>query len=176
MKRLQQIAEQIEAQSQPPVDLWNPENVGSIDIRIDANGLWFHEGDRIQRDKLVVLFASILWYEQGQHYLVTPAEKLAIEVEDVPFLIHQIEYVDGTWVAVTNTHEQIIISESHPVVLREFDGQRLPYVKVRYDLWARVNRSVYYHLVSEAVDSDTNGEAGELWLHSASYRFCVGVL
>ena len=172
MKRLQQIVEQIDAQSQAPVHLWKPSHIGSIDIRIDKNGFWFHEGDPIKRDKLVALFASILWFEQGQHYLVTPAEKLAIEVEDSPYLIHQMEHVDDTWVAISNTHEQIIISDDHPVILREFNGQWLPYVNVRYDLWARVNRSVFYHWVSDAVDDGSGG----LWLSSGRYRFKVGEL
>ena len=172
MTRLQQIAEQIDAQSLPPVHLWKPTHISSIDIRIDVNGFWFHEGDRIERDKLVALFASILWHEEGQYYLVTPAEKLAIDVEDTPFLIHQMEYVDNTWVAVTNTHEQIIIGETHPVTLREFNGQHLPYVNVRYDLWARVNRSVYYQWVEQALES--NAENGELSLNSGDYRFRIG--
>ncbi len=174
MSRLQQIVEQIDAQSQPPVHLWDPEYVGSIDINIDNNGAWFHEGGLISRDKLVCLFASILWFENGQHYLVTPAEKLAIDVADVPFLIHQMEHVDDTWVAVTNTHDQIIIGDENPVVLREFNGQWLPYINVRYDLWARVNRSVYYQWVSEAAEAAE--DETDLWLNSAAYRFRVGSL
>lgn len=174
MNRLQQIAEQIDAQSQPPVHLWKPEHVGKIDIRIDKNGVWYHEGDPIRRDKLVALFATILWFEDGQHYLVTPVEKLAIEVEDSPFLIHQMEHIEDAWVAVTNTHEKIIVGDQHPVILREFNGQDLPYVNVRYDLWARVNRSVYYHWVTEAVDAGERQD--ELWLNSAGYRFRVGAI
>ena len=173
MTRLEEIASQIDAQRQPPVHLWKPDAVGSIDMRIDINGFWFHEGEPILRDKLVNLFASILWFEDGQYYLVTPAEKLAIDVEDTPFLIHQMERVDDTWVAVTNTHEQIIIGDENPVTLREFGGHWLPYVNVRYDLWARLNRSVYYQWVIEALELAENktDEPSELWLQSGRYRF-----
>ena len=87
MTRLEEILQQIEGQQRPPVHLWKPESHGSIDMRIDGNGFWFHEGEPILREKLAHLFASILWFEDSQHYLVTPAEKLAIEVEDAPFLI-----------------------------------------------------------------------------------------
>lgn len=169
MNRLEHIAEQINLQNQPPVHLWKPKNQGVIDIRIDVNGFWFHEGEPILRDKLVALFASILWFENGQHFLLTPAEKLAIDVSDVPYVIHQMEWADKHWVAVTNTHEQIIISDEHPVTLREYQGQWLPYVNVRYDLWARVNRSVYYQWVVEAMD--LAGDSEDLWLSSGSYRF-----
>jgi hypothetical protein len=169
MNRLEHIAEQISLQQQPPVHLWTPDNVGVIDIKIDSNGFWFHEGEPILRDKLVGLFASILWFENNQHYLVTPVEKLAIDVIDVPFVIHQMEHVGDTWVAVTNTHEQVIIGDQHPVALREFQGQWLPYVNVRYDLWARLNRSVYYQWVTHAME--LAGDSDELWLSSGTYRF-----
>lgn len=165
MSRLKDIAEQIGKESQPPVHLWKPENIGEIDIRIDAQGFWFHEGDPISRATLVKLFASILWFENGQHYLVTPVEKLAIEVADSAYLIHQMEYVkeqgQQTWVAVTNTHEQIIVSAENPVELRIYQAQWVPYVNVRYDLWARVNRSVYYQWVSAAVDASASDSVGD---------------
>jgi hypothetical protein len=170
MTRLQEIAAQIEAKTQPPVNLWKPKEVGAIDIRIDSNGFWFHEGEPILRDKLVALFASILWHENDQYYLVTPAEKLSIVVEDTPFLIHQMERADDKWVAVTNTHEQVIIGDQHPVTLRQYQGHWLPYVNVRYDLWARLNRSVYYQWVIEAMEL-AGEDSDDLWLQSGSYRF-----
>lgn len=170
MTRLEEIADKIDSQPRPPVHLWKPKEVGSIDMRIDINGVWFHEGEPILRDKLVLLFASILWFENGQHYLVTPAEKLAIEVDDTPFLIHQMEFVDNAWVAVTNTHEYVIIGDQNPVTLREYQGHWLPYVNVRYDLWARLNRSVYYQWVIEAMEL-AGDDTDELWLQSDGYRF-----
>lgn len=167
MNRLTEIVDQIDQQSQPPVHLWKPEHEGDIDIRIDANGVWFHEGEPILRDKLVRLFASILWCEHGQHFLVTPAEKLAITVEDAPYVMQQMEHVDDAWVAITNTHEQVIIGESHPVELRQYQGQWVPYVNIRYDLWGRVNRSIYFQWVSDAMDDDG------LTLSSQGYVFAV---
>jgi hypothetical protein len=172
MNRLKEIAAQIDQQSFPPVHLWEPQNVGEIDMRIDAQGFWFHEGSPIQREKLVQLFASILWCEDGQHYLVTPVEKLAIEVEDSAYVVHQMEHVGDTWVAVTNTHEQVIVSEQNTVQLRQYQGQWVPYVNVRYDLWARVNRSIYYQWVSEAMQQQTSSD-GPLNLRSGGYCFEV---
>lgn len=176
MERLESIAEQIEKQRNPPVHLWHPENEGTIDIRINSQGFWFHEGDPIQREELVRLFASILWFEQGQHYLVTPVEKLAIEVEDVPFIVQQMEHVrendEEYWVAVSNTHEQIIIGANHPVELRQYQGELVPYVRVRYELWGRVNRSIYYQWVTAAMERQTDEQA-PLLLSSDGYEFEV---
>ena len=172
MNRLKQIAEQIDAQSTPPVHLWKPEHVGEIDIKIDSNGFWFHEGEPIERDKLVRLFASILWFEEGQHYLVTPVEKLAIEVEDAAFVVHQMEQADDAWVVVTNTHESIIVSQQNPVELRKYQGQWIPYVNIRYDLWARVNRSLFVQWVDIALEQQVAGESN-LLLNSQGYTFEV---
>lgn len=172
MNRLQQIAEQIEQRRQPPVHLWKPQQTGSIDIQIDAQGFWFHEGDPIERQELVNLFASILWYENQQHYLVTPVEKLALKVADVPFIIHQAERIEGNWVVVTNNHEQLVIGQDHPVELRLFQRQWVPYINVRYDLWARVNRSIYYQWASSAVSARDDEEAACL-LQSGDYTFEV---
>ncbi len=174
MNRLQQIINAIEEQTQPPVDQWRPERVGEIDIHIDSNGNWTHEGGHFERQSLVSLFASILWHESGEYYLVTPAEKLRIVVDDVPFLIQQAELADGAWVVTTNVSEQVVISHANPVELREYQGVLLPYVRVRYDLWARVNRSIYFHWVDAALTEQDNApSSNSLELVSGDYRFEV---
>jgi len=172
MSRIQEIAAQISQQSTPPVHLWKPAEVGEIDIFINAQGEWFHEGDLIERDQLVRLFASILWFEKNSYYLVTPVEKLKIQVADVPFLVHQAEQVERSWAVVTNVHQQIIISEQNPVALRMYEGQALPYINVRYDLWARVNRSIYFQWVTLAMDSPQESD-NVLRLSSDDYAFDV---
>lgn len=170
MSRLQEIVEAIAKQKSPPVHLWKPENEGEIDIRIDANGLWFHEGEQITRDALVRVFASILWAEDGRHYLVTPVEKLKIEVEDAPYVIQQAELADGKWVVTTNTHEQLIVGVDHPVQLRDYRGQPLPYVNVRYDLWARLSRAVYYQWVEQALEGSSQEKVA---LKSGDYEIAL---
>ena len=170
--RLEQIADQIKQHKQPPVNQWKPDYLGTIDIKIDTQGFWFHEGGPIARIELVNLFASILWHEDDQHFLVTPVEKLAIDVEDVPYVIQQAESIDGTWLLTTNTCEQVLVGDQNPVELRRYQGLWVPYVNVRYDLWARLNRSIYYQWVTEALDRQQN-ESEPLKLHSGDYEFCV---
>ena len=49
MDKLKNIIQQIEGQKYPPVHLWDPKEIGEIDIRIDVNGNWYHEGEVIKR-------------------------------------------------------------------------------------------------------------------------------
>lgn len=172
MSRLDDIARDLRALDNPPVHLWNPENKGEIDIQIDAQGLWFHEGRAIERHRLVALFAKILWYKDNQYFLVTPVEKLTIKVADVPFLIHQMEHIENHWVGVTNTEERVIISDKNPVKLRRYQGQWLPYVNIRYGLWARVSRSIYYQWADQALAQQMT-ESDPLILLSGDYEFEV---
>lgn len=76
-----------QAQKMPPVEDWHPTTEGEIDIHIDHQGRWFHEGGHFDRQDLARLFASILRKEDDHYYLVTPSEKLKISVDDVPFSI-----------------------------------------------------------------------------------------
>ena len=70
----------------PPVETWKPKNLGAIDIKISRDGTWVHEGGEIKRKELVQLFSTILVKEENSYFLVTPVQKLRIEVEDAPFV------------------------------------------------------------------------------------------
>ena len=84
---LDQIAEQVAARKLPPVEDWAPEKTGDSAMRIAADGSWFHEGSPISRQAMVRAFAGLLTRdEEGRHWLVTPFEKLSIEVEDAAFV------------------------------------------------------------------------------------------
>ncbi|GHA11556.1 hypothetical protein GCM10008090_21660 [Arenicella chitinivorans] len=151
MNKLDELDHQLTESKLPPVHQWRPEKVGRIDIHIDAQGVWFHEGGVIARPRLVRLFASILWHEASQYFLVTPVEKLAIEVEDVPFVVQKVACDSDVWTAETNVGDVCRIGIEHPVALRQYQGVWIPYVRVRYDLWARLSRACYQHWVDVAV-------------------------
>src|SRR5262249_14377296 len=60
---------------------------GDIGLKIARDGTWYYRGSPIQRLPLVKLFASVLRRENdGCYYLVTPVEKVLIEVEGMPFV------------------------------------------------------------------------------------------
>src|SRR3954463_9659459 len=70
----------------PPVHLWNPPFCGDLDMRIARDGTWFYNGTPIGRPALVRLFSTILRKDEDRYVLVTPVEKVGIQVEDAPFL------------------------------------------------------------------------------------------
>lgn len=163
---LAEIAQLAEDRKLPPVESWHPEREGDSDMRIARDGTWYHEGDPIERPAMVRLFSTILRREaDGSHVLVTPAEKLAIEVEDAPFVAVEIKS-EGRGESRTlgfrlNTGDLVIAGPEHPLELRESDDGPLPYLHVRAGLTARPSRSVYYELAELALD-EGNDPAG-LW-------------
>ena len=80
-----------------PLDQWNPSNCGFVDIAIDRDGRWFHEGSEIKRVELVSLFAGLLRREDdGAYYLVTPVEKVEVAVALHPLMVVDATRVDDT--------------------------------------------------------------------------------
>lgn len=131
-----------------PVETWHPKLCGDIDIVIHADGSWWHEGVRIDRQSLIALFAKLLRHEDGGYYLITPAEKLKIAVEDLPFLALDFDREGDALIFTTDQGDCIILGPEHPLA---FDGEDLrPRIRVRHNLWARVTRAAWYRLVEIA--------------------------
>ena len=158
---------------------WNPNCQGEIDIRIAADGSWFHQQRRFQRDSMVKLFASILRREDEEYFLVTPAEKLRIEVEDAPFIATLVENVeaDGQQAIVftTNVGERIVADREHAIRVEIDADSNLPrpYVHVRDGLDALISRSAFYDLLNLAQENERDG-AGYLSVTSLGEEFELG--
>ena len=157
-----QIELEVGAQKLPPVELWTPPLCGTMDLTICRNGVWLHEGDPILRPKLVKLFASILKREEGDYFLVSPVEKWKITVEDAPFLVEAMELKaspeGNAIIFTTNVGDLVNLSKSHPlwVVEDPISREPSPYVMVRKNLKALINRNVYYELVALAKEKEGN--------------------
>lgn len=135
-------------------------------IRIGRDGTWFYRGSPIHRLELVKLFASVLRREGDHYWLVTPAERGRIEVEDAPFVAVGLEAEGvgrGQKVRLrTNVDEWVTLGAAQPLRLRRPAGQPadagpVPYVEVRDGLEARLTRSVYYDLVELGEAHDEPG-------------------
>lgn len=143
---------------------------GDIAIRIARDGAWHYQGSPIRRKELVCLFASVLTREaDGSYWLVTPAERGRIEVEDAPFLAVElfVSHCRGRQVLSfrTNVDELVEACREHPIrVARDVvTCLPTPYLTVRPGLGplpieARIERSVYYELVALAVPETVHGE------------------
>lgn len=157
-RSLDEIAAAASARGGPPVDRWNPSHCGSSGMRIDREGRWFHEGKRIEREALVRLFASVLRREpDGRHVLVTPAEKLDIDVELAALRVTAMsDEGDGEARRIgfqLSDGGALIVGPEHP--LRFVEG--LPLVAVRHGIEASLERPVWYELADMALAADPPG-------------------
>ncbi len=142
-----------ETRGLPPVHLWNPPFCGDLDIKIAKDGTWSYLGSPITRFELVKLFSSILKKEEGKYYLVTPVEKVGITVEDAPFIAVDFEQ-DGEGEVqrltfTTQMGDTAIAGPEHPIHI-VFDAETdepSPYILVRANLEARIDRKSFYRLV-----------------------------
>ncbi|SDX35434.1 DUF1285 domain-containing protein [Roseicitreum antarcticum] len=147
----------------PPVHLWNPPFCGDIDIRIARDGTWYHEGSPITRPAMVRLFSTILRREGEAYFLVTPVEKLGIQVEDAPFVAIDFEQAgtDDTpsLTFVTNVGDRVHLGADHPLRVAIDPGTDAPspYIMVRDGLEALIDRKSFYRLVDLGTDHEVNG-------------------
>jgi len=145
-----------------PVHLWNPDFCGDLDMRIARDGTWFYLGSPIGRLPLVRLFSTILKREGEDYFLVTPVEKVGITVEDVPFIAVNFEHNDGVLTFETNVGDHVVLGAEHSLRLEHSEsGTPAPYINVRANLEARIDRKSFYRLVDMAI---TQTHQGEPWL------------
>lgn len=177
---IDQLAETLDAEarkSYPPVHLWNPDNVGEIDIRIAADGTWYHEGDPILRPALVKLFSTVLRKDDdGRHYLVTPVERLAIQVDVAPLYVSEM-YREGEGDAQTlhfrtHTGDVAPLDDDHPleVDVDPETGEPTPLILVRDRLKGILARSVFYDLVDIAEEREIDGVAVQGVMSAGRFR------
>lgn len=160
-------------QALPPVDKWDPPFCGDMNLVIKNNGEWWHEGTPFTRAKLVHLLASVLKKEEDKYFLVTPVEKIGIQVEDVPFIIVDWQQSEQGLEVKTQIGDKFILSKDHPVELREFNGTKVPYCLVRRNLWARLHQNVLYQWVDLA-ETKEDGSKRFLKISSGDYHFNIG--
>ena len=164
----------------PPVDRWNPDFCGDLDMRVASDGTWYYLGSPIGRERLVRLFASVMRKDaDGKTYLVTPVEKIGITVDDAPF--QAVEMVadgalseGGSLTFRTNMGDLVRVDETHPIrfELETDTGGLKAYILVRGRLEARLTRALMYDLV--ALSGEGFGEQKGLFgVMSAGHFFSI---
>jgi len=150
---LAEIAAQVAARKLPPLDQWAPASEGISEMRIAADGRWYHQGGLITRPSMVRAFASLLMRDAAdRHWLVTPHEKLSIEVEDAAFIAVDVTQESGALAFRLNTDDIVLAGPDHPIIARGDPDLPALYVAVRHGTEARLNRSTYGQLVEIALD------------------------
>jgi len=144
----------------PPVHLWNPPFCGVLDMRIARDGTWFYQGTPIGRPGLVKLFSSILRKDGESYFLVTPVEKVGITVDDAPFVATDFDVAGAgdAQVLTFRTHvgDTAVAGPDNPIrVERDPETQEpSPYILVRANLEALIDRKSFYRLVDQGADHD----------------------
>jgi hypothetical protein len=152
---LAEIADLVDARKLPPLDQWSPGDVGESHMRIAADGRWFHESGEIRRPAMVRAFASLLMRDaEGRHWLVTPHQKLAIEVEDAAFIATDVRQDGDSLAFRLNTDDLVIAGPGHAIMARGTVDAPAVYLGVRHGTEARLNRSTWGQLAEIALDAD----------------------
>lgn len=148
----------------PPVERWNPEFCGDLDMEIRGDGTWFYMGTAIRRMPLVRLFSTVLRKDaDGRTYLVTPVEKVGIRVEDAPFVAVEMN-VSGSGASQVMTFRTNVgdVVEAGPGNGLRFEyetstGGLKPYLLVRGRLEALVARPVMYEMADHGEEIEVDG-------------------
>ncbi len=149
----------------PPVERWNPPFCGDLDIRIARDGTWYYLGTPIGRPALVRLFSGILRKDGEEYFLVTPVEKVRIRVDDAPFVAVDVE-AEGSGENqrlhfTTQVGDRFTAGPDHPLrVPRDPEtGEPAPYVLVRRNLEALIDRKSFYRLAELGCHRPVDGES-----------------
>lgn len=161
-----------DARRLPPVEKWNPERCGDSRMRIARDGTWYHEGKPIRRVAMVRLFSTVLRREpDGRHVLVTPVEKLDIDVDATAFRATSMRSEgDGRNRRIAfglDSGDAVMLDSGHPLRLVRTEQGPSPRILVRHGLEAELTRSVYYELAELALAD--GGDPPGIWSNGSFF-------
>ena len=153
---LAELQREIDRRRLPPVDRWDPPHCGHSGMRIARDGSWFHQGRPITRPAMVRLFSTILRREpDGSHVLVTPVEKLTIDVETTAFRAVEMnsegKRTRRRIALKLDSGDAVIVGKEHPLVIVDGANGPSPRVRIRHGLEAELVRPIYYELAEIAL-------------------------
>jgi hypothetical protein len=170
---LAELQKHIDDRRLPPVDKWEPSHCGHSGMRIAADGSWFHNGTQIDRPAMVRLFSTVLRRDaDGSHVLVTPVEKLSIDVDRTAFRAIEMRSEgsgkDRRIGLTLDSGDAVILGRDHALRLVNTAEGPSPRVDVRHGLEAELSRPIYYELaeIALAEGSDPPG----VWSDGCFFR------
>ena len=122
---------------------------------------------------MVRLFSTVLRREpDGTHVLVTPVEKLVIDVDSTAFRAVEMESEgEGRERRIAfrlDVGDPVILGPDHPLRLGPDERGPSPRILVRHGLEAELSRPVYYELAELALE-EGNAPPG-LWSNGCFFR------
>jgi hypothetical protein len=168
---LAEIAALVADRKLPPVEGWAPQVIGESQMVIAADGSWFHEGGPVRREAMVRAFAGLLTRDgDGHHWLITPFEKLAIEVEDAAFIATDCVRADDALAFRLNTDDVVIAGPDHSLRVAGTAEEPALYLHVRRGCEARLNRSTWAQLVEIALAEGAEDNGWQIASQGATFR------
>jgi uncharacterized protein len=170
---LAELRKLIDERHLPPVDQWEPERCGHSRMRIARDGTWYHEGSPIRRQAIVRLFSTVLRREaDGRHVLVTPVEKLEIDVESTAFravgMQSEGEGQNRRIAFQLDSGDAVMLDADHPIRIVGTDLGPSPRLLVRHGLEAELTRPVYYELAELALGEGADPPG--IWSNGAFFH------
>ena len=138
----------------------------AAEFSVDRNGRWFYRGSLIEREGLMKLLCGMLAREASGFVLLTPDQRLRVDVADAPFVATDFDVLgepgpDARLEFVLLHGERVPLDTAHPLSMRIApDGQRKPYLGVRDGLEATLNRNVFNAIAGMAVQECVDGPWG----------------
>tara|TARA_Y100000385_G_C13044278_1_gene616726 strand:+ start:839 stop:1426 length:588 start_codon:yes stop_codon:yes gene_type:complete len=174
---LEALALQAKNEKRPPLGSWSSSVARDFPLRISRDGRWHYLGSPIERASLVRLLSRVLVREGDEFFLVSPEEKLRIEIEDAPFLAVEMEQIGSgdlqKLVFRTNVDDVVIAGVEHKIWVNEHPTTQepSPYIEIRDGLNALINRTVFYDLAERAICASGDAEKDVCGVMSDGYFF-----
>jgi hypothetical protein len=167
---LDELQELTRTHQLPPVDQWDPPYCGHSNMRIARDGTWFHNARPLERTALVRLFATILRREpDGTHVLVTPVEKLAIDVDCTAFRAVQMTSEgmgkERRLAFTLDSGDAVLLGRDNALSVANTPAGPSPRIAVRFGLEAELTRPIYYELAQLAIAEGSTG----IWSNGAYF-------
>ncbi|ASF14096.1 MULTISPECIES: DUF1285 domain-containing protein [Shewanella] len=123
-------------------------------FRIQLSGDWIYQDSPLPT-KFAKLFASILHGIDGEHFLITPVEKVRVEVDDAPLVI--VDYMKDETTSGLTLHSSIGTEHSLATLNRLKLTDFGIYLPLERGLWGKLSRACYYNFVNEFNLTDEGG-------------------
>ena len=126
-------------------------------LRVDRDGLWYHEDQEVTHEGILATLREGLRHDVDGHYLQIGPVRVAVEVDDAPFVVIRAEDDgdDGLAVILNDGSREAL----RPETLRLGPGE-VPYATVKEGRFqARFTRPAAYQLMQRLEDDPDSGGA-----------------
>ena len=114
-------------------------------FQIDSQGCWFYRNEPLP-DKFCRLFATILHLTPEGYLLMTPVEKVRVDVAEFPFIINDYEETqDGHFTLISSIGTQFQLAGRDAFVVDEAAIS----VSLGRGLSAKLGRACYYRFIEQ---------------------------